>query len=632
MSTTVNLKAQARSFEQQEQWGSALETYERIVAEPAPGEDLDVGVWNRIGDLHMRLGHASRAVEAYEQAVSAYADAGLHNNALALCKKILRISPERAETYLTLSRISAMKGFSSDARAHLQQFLGIASRSDVLETALGTILATARRHAADAEVLQVLVEKLRENGWGDRLHEELTPEYERLRADGLEEEADRVRRVMLGESIPASTERGSQRTARTLEADLFASDPTQPEPAAPEPEPALARPKEPARDETRRAKDESPTADLELLEISPLDGIQTSRTHAEGDDLRRSASDLEGASLTDLVSAPETVDEDGEADSDGEDIESLPLITFEPELDVSSLEPLDIELADGVPERSAGAVEPGAALELQGFEGTEADADPADHDGSELPLLELDSGDHGAADGHLDHDYPFVDATERHDQLEEGSAGREELVEARQPADLSTPPADSVDEPAGSAAEEPHDSQGDFIDLSALIFEDEEPATTRFVVDSEEPTGDEDKDFAEMLATFREQVARNIDAEDNSSHYDLGVAFKEMGLHDEAISEFQTALRAGANPVATMEMLGECFIEKGQHAVAWRVLDQAVRLSGATDSELVGVLYWMGRCEETLGRGEDARECYERVLSVDIQFRDVGSRLQTLRE
>ncbi|MBV9110795.1 MAG: hypothetical protein JO306_15400, partial [Gemmatimonadetes bacterium] len=54
-------------------------------------------------------------------------------------------------------------------------------------------------------------------------------------------------------------------------------------------------------------------------------------------------------------------------------------------------------------------------------------------------------------------------------------------------------------------------------------------------------------------------------------------------------------------------------------------------LAGATDAELVGVLYQLGRSEEAMGRPRQAADYYERVLSVDIRFRDAGNRLDTLR-
>jgi len=150
-------------------------------------------------------------------------------------------------------------------------------------------------------------------------------------------------------------------------------------------------------------------------------------------------------------------------------------------------------------------------------------------------------------------------------------------------------------------------------------------------VEEREPSGDEERDFAEMLAHFRQKVAENIEVEDATSHYDLGLAFKEMGLVDEAISEFQVALRGGANPLATLELLGQCFVEKGQYAVAARVLDRALRIPNASDADLVGVLYQLGRSEEALGRPRQAVDYYERVLSVDIRFRDAGRRIDALR-
>jgi tetratricopeptide (TPR) repeat protein len=173
----------------------------------------------------------------------------------------------------------------------------------------------------------------------------------------------------------------------------------------------------------------------------------------------------------------------------------------------------------------------------------------------------------------------------------------------------------------------------EYIDLAALVLGDaaDREHSTRFVVEEREPSGDEDRDFAEMLAHFREKVAENIEVEDSTSHYDLGLAFKEMGLIDEAIAEFQVALRGGAHPLATLELLGQCFVEKAQYAVAERVLERALRLPGASDVDLVGVLYQLARAEEALGRLGEAMEHYERVLSVEIGFRDTARRIEALR-
>src|SRR5947199_4114498 len=86
-------------------------------------------------------------------------------------------------------------------------------------------------------------------------------------------------------------------------------------------------------------------------------------------------------------------------------------------------------------------------------------------------------------------------------------------------------------------------AEGDFVDLSAMILEEEPPARdTRMKIADEEPTGDEEKDFQEMPTRFKQGIDENIDEADFQSHYDLGVAFKEMGLLDEAIGERSRAL------------------------------------------------------------------------------------------
>ena len=169
-----------------------------------------------------------------------------------------------------------------------------------------------------------------------------------------------------------------------------------------------------------------------------------------------------------------------------------------------------------------------------------------------------------------------------------------------------------------------------FVNLGDWLRDEEEPKDTRMVVAEEEPTGNEEADFADMLKKFKQGVAENVEAEDYQSHYDLGVAFKEMGLVDEAIAEFQKALRGPANRVRTYEAIGQCFIEKNQAAMAATILNRALGEKEQTDDQLIGVLYYLGRANEALGKHEEAMAFYQRVFVVDIQFQDVGERLNAL--
>jgi tetratricopeptide (TPR) repeat protein len=169
-----------------------------------------------------------------------------------------------------------------------------------------------------------------------------------------------------------------------------------------------------------------------------------------------------------------------------------------------------------------------------------------------------------------------------------------------------------------------------FVNLGDWLRDDEAPKSTRLVVDDEQPTGDQEADFADMLRRFKRGIAENVADEDHESHYDLGVAYKEMGLVDEAISEFQKALRGSSHRVRTYEALGQCFIEKQQFQVAATILGRALNEPGVSDDQLVGVLYLLGYTCEALMRWEAAIGYYQRVFAVDIQFRDAAQRLTML--
>ncbi|MDB4907268.1 MAG: hypothetical protein JWO05_2052 [Gemmatimonadetes bacterium] len=228
----------------------------------------------------------------------------------------------------------------------------------------------------------------------------------------------------------------------------------------------------------------------------------------------------------------------------------------------------------------------------------------------------------------------LADALYRNEQVEKSRAIYERVLELAPDdlraqaavASLAPAPVEDVSAAPAAAAKgaRPDD---DFVNLGDWLRDDAGPKDTRMVVQEQEPTGDEQADFADMLKKFKEGVAENVDEGDYQSHYDLGVAFKEMGLLDEAIGEFQKALRGKDNRVRTYEAIGSCFIEKEQYQMGSTILGRALAEPGMGDDQLVGVLYLMGRSAEAQGKPSDAVTFYQRVFVVDIQFQDVADRL-----
>jgi tetratricopeptide (TPR) repeat protein len=134
-------------------------------------------------------------------------------------------------------------------------------------------------------------------------------------------------------------------------------------------------------------------------------------------------------------------------------------------------------------------------------------------------------------------------------------------------------------------------------------------------------------DFEQLLSEFRAELHQKPGAGDSASRTELGASLKGMGRLDDAIRELQAAVNEPSPPAMAFELLGEAFLEKGQGRIAVRLLEKAVGTLGNTDRELMGVLYQLGVAYESLTDSNKALICYERIFSVDIDYRDIQERI-----
>ena len=70
-------------------------------------------------------------------------------------------------------------------------------------------------------------------------------------------------------------------------------------------------------------------------------------------------------------------------------------------------------------------------------------------------------------------------------------------------------------------------------------------------------------DVEEVFAKFKEGVQKTLSVDDGKAHYDLGQAYKEMGLADDAINEFETAARDPKIEVDARFLIGMIQVERG---------------------------------------------------------------------
>jgi tetratricopeptide (TPR) repeat protein len=104
----------------------------------------------------------------------------------------------------------------------------------------------------------------------------------------------------------------------------------------------------------------------------------------------------------------------------------------------------------------------------------------------------------------------------------------------------------------------------------------------------------------------------------------------EMELFDEAAAEFEISARGEDFALPSREMLGYCFLRKGQIDVAIRELKRGLEIEGYDDRDKLGLIYNLGIACGVLDQEQAAIESFQRILEVDPDFRDTKSRLERL--
>src|SRR5262249_22857008 len=126
-------------------------------------------------------------------------------------------------------------------------------------------------------------------------------------------------------------------------------------------------------------------------------------------------------------------------------------------------------------------------------------------------------------------------------------------------------------------------------------------------------------------------IEKGVTAEDFETHYDLGIAYKEMGLLDDAINEFRIVMKDPAREVQCHLMIGLCFLEKGMQTDAIGQFKKGLYVEGITEREALSLYFELGQAYGRLNDPREALYYYEKVMKRDGHFRDVQRRVAALR-
>jgi tetratricopeptide (TPR) repeat protein len=216
------------------------------------------------------------------------------------------------------------------------------------------------------------------------------------------------------------------------------------------------------------------------------------------------------------------------------------------------------------------------------------------------------------------------------------AAAPEEIV-SEDEADEPEPVVEEVPEEVAAAAHEPVHQDvadaGETFDLrEALsdVLDDDEP----LAADSNDTSGvlsTVEDGFASIFSDFKKGVSATLEEGDFDTRYDLGIAYREMGLFDDAIGEFRVCLDSPGRRFDSLYLMGLCARDLTRWDDAVHHLEQALALPEIPEERLAGVYFDLSIAQEGAGDLERACASVERVVELEADFPGAASRLETLR-
>jgi tetratricopeptide (TPR) repeat protein len=128
----------------------------------------------------------------------------------------------------------------------------------------------------------------------------------------------------------------------------------------------------------------------------------------------------------------------------------------------------------------------------------------------------------------------------------------------------------------------------------------------------------------------RGMIDQQLDEGDTETHFNLGIAYKEMGLFDDAIPEFRAAAADPRRKIDCLTLEGICCRDKGDFTCAEEAFQGALATSGLTDEASLSLNYELAFLYESAGRLENALHYYRQVRAADARFRDVAQKIKLL--
>lgn len=646
MSRIQELKRNLSHALQDSSWADAL----AVLAKLVDLEGSQPAYHNQIGDILLKSGRREEAMQSFMRGIRAYRELGMFPNGAALCKKVLRLDPDQHEAIWLLGELKTRQGFLADGAEKMLEalrsfaedpkgdrgvLLGLLEQGEKLQAGNKAVLefvATTYARIAEgdrarcctlriaeieeregntakAEELRHLADELNPDASLPPVAEPAAPEL--VEADSVTSQPELAASDL--EEEPSSVPEAKAGIEQLRITDADGTDPE--EEPEPQPEPAAA-PAEPAPPEARPPEGESPAV-MAPAAASPADSAAEVAASIQCDEVESTG--------------PATWAGRPVAGAPGPEIEQIKWEDCDPEGEAAPAPPL--AAADETALLAASMLE-----QLQ--------------HGDKLPEVELLKTDEGCEED-------LLSTRQVVDNLRFDLAGEADDVEILGEAHSKPAPvlesgalAELMAEPPGDAGEsddgneqlellamndELQEAEGDWKtppaeneDMHRQINLDQSPAPIDFGLTTTAGEALQTDDIDAVVKEFKRRMKEQMGGMAAEERYQLGVSYMEMGLHEEALEEFEHTLEHNVLGVKTREWMARCLLALDRPREIVLLLQTSLDAETYPRRTMVELYYFLGQAYEELDACDLALDAYTKVYQLDPNFEQVKQKLAKL--
>jgi len=545
-------------------------------------------LFNKLGDLYIKVSRQREALEIYLRGARVFKDETYYPNAIALCKKILRLDTERTDVYFLLGDLHKELGQRVEAANYLLEFAERKVKAGSLEEALKTYNIIKELVPNNSKILQTISAIYAQLGKKDQ------------GAEFLKE----AKQIETKQREIKDTYKAGGTIEKTVEVAPKVEPVKTPEKPMVPPEP---------KDEPPPVVAEKP-ADMTIDDIVSPEIAELLKDEMREPEVKPP---VEEAPPSDTpVAVEEKVEAPVKAEKTGEKAVGETDISKElSEID-KTIELAELYLNLGSEEEAIDCFR-NAAIEAFNQEEYDRSA-KLNKRISDLRPTDLKSRQQLVEIAQIKDDKPsqinymleLAEALNRRDAKSQAQELFRKVLEL-----------DPENAQAKDMIIETKEPVKDFIDLGEVL-------RTEFDTDKK-PEGLQN--IQDLISQFKKEVFDSIGEGDYRSHYDLGVAYKGMGLFQEAIEEFDIAARDISLKLKAYESIGSCLLERGKTEDAIKILNEGLRVPNRPAREYFGLYFMLASCYENQNNMPMALKAYMNAYNMDKTVTDLTKKINELK-